>query len=169
MATSLLHVCGIFLFIVMNSSSIRAVNFCTNHNFIDSRRSHFMQFTKETINQEYAVDGQFKSLHCCAKGYRSIEWWVYEMSIQWISSRLVTCYLHAIPNKTATQSSSAWWNPAHDSKSFREIIVEKGNFLTKRIYCWLIASKKLLINFPCFCGLYKYNSRQLLCSTLANI
>lgn len=51
---------------------IAGIDHCNEHKF-NSNATHMM-FTKEKINQEYAVLGQFKSLHCCAKGYRSIEW-----------------------------------------------------------------------------------------------
>jgi hypothetical protein len=54
--------------------AVDAINYCNNNTFVESHSTSFMQFTKETVNQEYAVQGQFKALHCCAKGYRSIEW-----------------------------------------------------------------------------------------------
>lgn len=42
--------------------------------FARAFNTSFMQFTKEPVSQEYAIEGQFKNIHCCAKGYRSIEW-----------------------------------------------------------------------------------------------
>lgn len=51
-----------------------AIDDCQTHQFSKSINSTQMQFTKEAVNRDYALNGQFKSLHCCAKGYRSIEW-----------------------------------------------------------------------------------------------
>lgn len=33
-----------------------------------------LRFTKEVAGSEYASVGSFKALHCCLRGYRSIEW-----------------------------------------------------------------------------------------------
>lgn len=52
----------------------RAIDDCQVHPFSRSINSTQMQFTKEAVSRDYALNGQFKSLHCCAKGYRSIEW-----------------------------------------------------------------------------------------------
>jgi hypothetical protein len=60
--------------IVMGSHIISLHDQCKDRRFINSLNTTFMQFTKEVVNQEYAVEGEFKGLHCCAKGYRSIEW-----------------------------------------------------------------------------------------------
>lgn len=49
-------------------------NFCEMNTY--SGTGPYMQLTKEANYEEYAMVGQFKALHCCAKGYRSIEWWV---------------------------------------------------------------------------------------------
>lgn len=51
-----------------------AIDECQTDQFSNSINSTHMQFTKEVVSWEYAIDGQFKSIHCCAKGYRSIEW-----------------------------------------------------------------------------------------------
>ncbi|XP_055676833.1 fibroblast growth factor receptor 3-like [Lutzomyia longipalpis] len=53
-------------------SKVAGIDHCSSHLFNINDTS--IQFTKEVVNHEYAVLGQFKSLHCCAKGYRSIEW-----------------------------------------------------------------------------------------------
>lgn len=51
-----------------------ATHHCQLHRFGKSINSTVMQFTKEVVSQEYAVLGEFKNLHCCAKNYRNIEW-----------------------------------------------------------------------------------------------
>jgi hypothetical protein len=47
-------------------------DFCVMDTFHSN--STWLQFTKELSSREYAVELKFKSLHCCTKGYRSIEW-----------------------------------------------------------------------------------------------
>lgn len=79
---------------------------CSEHRYNDSLASDYMQFTKEVADREYGVLGQFKSLHCCAKGYRSIEWFKNGQPYPWggdISSLIVypeaanqTIYTHRI-------------------------------------------------------------------------
>lgn len=58
-------------------SVTEGIDHCQINQFHKSKNSTNMQLTKEAVSQEYAVKGAFKSLHCCAKGYRSIEWYVY--------------------------------------------------------------------------------------------
>lgn len=58
------------------------IDHCQLHQFHKSKNSTIMQLTKEAVSQEYAVKGAFKSLHCCAKGYRSIEWYVIDNSLK---------------------------------------------------------------------------------------
>jgi hypothetical protein len=48
--------------------------FCANHPYETSINTLHMQFTKEVVEREYAIEGEFKGLHCCAKGYNSLEW-----------------------------------------------------------------------------------------------
>ena len=67
-----LIVCVFFLINLV--SSVRGIEHCLEHLYQKSQNASHMQFTRETVSQEYAVEGKFKSLHCCAKGYRSIEW-----------------------------------------------------------------------------------------------
>lgn len=85
---------------------------CKERRFTNSINTSYMQFTKETVNQEYAIEGEFKNLHCCAKGYRSIEWWVFfynllslvfylricERKLPW---EMHNCYHFSISSKTS--------------------------------------------------------------------
>jgi hypothetical protein len=47
-------------------------DFCVMDTF--QNNSTWLQFTKEISSREYVATQKFKSLRCCAKGYRSIEW-----------------------------------------------------------------------------------------------
>ena len=54
---------------------VESVGHCTEHRFNSTLIStNSMQFVKEVINHEYGLLDSLKGLHCCAKGYRSIEW-----------------------------------------------------------------------------------------------
>lgn len=55
-------------------NAVSGIIYCANHTYESSINTTHMQFTKEVVTQEYAIEGDFKALHCCAKGYRSIEW-----------------------------------------------------------------------------------------------
>lgn len=74
MANVLETIFGLTVIVAIYLWEADAFDYCTSHNFNNSPGTNFMRFTKETVGQEFAVEGQFKALHCCAKGYRSIEW-----------------------------------------------------------------------------------------------
>lgn len=63
-----------FLHMVMGNHIVTLIDHCKDRRFLNSLNTTFMQFTKEIVDREYAVEDEFKGLHCCAKGYRSIEW-----------------------------------------------------------------------------------------------
>ncbi|EFN89662.1 hypothetical protein EAI_10621 [Harpegnathos saltator] len=47
-------------------------DYCTKYKF--GNLPGGLAFTKEVVTTEYANVGAFKALHCCLRGYRSIEW-----------------------------------------------------------------------------------------------
>ncbi|KAG7207740.1 hypothetical protein KM043_009354 [Ampulex compressa] len=47
-------------------------DYCSMHKFDNLPGG--LRFTKEVVTTEYANVGAFKALHCCLRGYRSIEW-----------------------------------------------------------------------------------------------
>lgn len=47
-------------------------DYCSMHKFDNLPGG--LRFTKEVVTTEYANIGAFKALHCCLRGYRSIEW-----------------------------------------------------------------------------------------------
>lgn len=55
----------------------RMVDYCDKDMLPNVVVTNHLQFKKEFVMKEYAIARTFKSLHCCAKGYRSIEWWVW--------------------------------------------------------------------------------------------
>ena len=63
-----------FMLVLIYVNRAYGMDHCLRNRFINAMDTKYMQFTKEAVSKEYAVLGQFKSLHCCAKGYRSIEW-----------------------------------------------------------------------------------------------
>lgn len=67
----------LFIYVIVIFAKLQFVtsdvsDYCTENIFTTNDNS--MQFTKEPIINEYGIVGNFKALHCCAKGYRSIEW-----------------------------------------------------------------------------------------------
>uniref|UniRef100_A0A6B2EK16 Putative x-linked interleukin-1 receptor accessory protein-like 2 n=1 Tax=Phlebotomus kandelakii TaxID=1109342 RepID=A0A6B2EK16_9DIPT len=69
---SLVKLKFVLIFLVNIVHNVAGIDHCSSHLFTGNDTS--TQFTKEVVNHEYAVLNQFKGLHCCAKGYRSIEW-----------------------------------------------------------------------------------------------
>ncbi|CAH0557087.1 unnamed protein product [Brassicogethes aeneus] len=67
-------------FLILNSA-IAIQDFCSQDNF-NTSGTH-LQLTREASSEEFGVIGQFKSLHCCAKGYRSIEWYKDGKLLPW--------------------------------------------------------------------------------------
>lgn len=47
-------------------------DYCSAHKF--EKLAGGLRFTKEIVTMEYADVGAFKAIHCCLRGYRSIEW-----------------------------------------------------------------------------------------------
>ncbi|GFG38733.1 hypothetical protein Cfor_07039 [Coptotermes formosanus] len=68
--------CVMFGLTIMTMFSFSGVNGVEDFCVIDTfeNNSTWLQFAKELSSREYVVAQKFKSLHCCAKGYRSIEW-----------------------------------------------------------------------------------------------
>lgn len=56
-------------------AEVRAIDdYCSKNTYNDSES--YMHFSKEATFEEFALRRKFKGLSCCAKGYRSIEWYV---------------------------------------------------------------------------------------------
>ncbi|XP_046393536.1 uncharacterized protein LOC124161282 [Ischnura elegans] len=73
----------VLLLVSLVDRTVGVVDYCNDHNF--DTDSTYMQFTKEISSREYTLVGKFKSIHCCAKGYRSIEWFKDGTPYPWSS------------------------------------------------------------------------------------
>ncbi|XP_068628291.1 uncharacterized protein [Battus philenor] len=58
-----------------------AAGHCSTNTF--HTNTSWMQFTKEPVSLEYGFQDKFKSIHCCVKGYRSIEWFKDGVAYPW--------------------------------------------------------------------------------------
>ncbi|XP_011496370.1 PREDICTED: interleukin-1 receptor accessory protein-like 1 [Ceratosolen solmsi marchali] len=56
-------------------------DYCSMHRF--ENLSSGLRFTKEVVSSEYANVGSFKAIHCCLRGYRSIEWYKDNRPYPW--------------------------------------------------------------------------------------
>lgn len=64
-----------FVTLILTYSVIHAENekgFCDTNLFERNKTS--LEFTKEVNTFDYVVTERYKSLFCCAKGYKTIEW-----------------------------------------------------------------------------------------------
>ncbi|KAG5673505.1 hypothetical protein PVAND_003549 [Polypedilum vanderplanki] len=64
----------VIIMILLLHKNVSGKIYCGNHNYDNSYNTGHMQFTKEVVDEDYVMMDNFKYLHCCAKGYRSIEW-----------------------------------------------------------------------------------------------
>lgn len=53
---------------------VSAEDFCSMDMFPQARSSRLLRFSKELSDAEFAVVGNFMSLHCCAAAFRTVEW-----------------------------------------------------------------------------------------------
>ena len=55
-----------------SANNIEIKDYCSIYKYENNLGG--LRFTKEVITAEYANIQNFKALHCCIRGYRSIEW-----------------------------------------------------------------------------------------------
>ncbi|XP_038208748.1 uncharacterized protein LOC119830011 [Zerene cesonia] len=69
------------LCVVASASPTLSVRYCSTNTFPSNSSS--MHFTKEPIPHEFGFQDKFKSIYCCVKGYRSIEWFKDGVAYPW--------------------------------------------------------------------------------------
>ncbi|XP_046426451.1 single Ig IL-1-related receptor-like [Neodiprion fabricii] len=63
------------------SRDVVLMDYCSVNNFEGLPVG--LGFTKEVVHVEYAKLGAFKAIHCCLRGYRSIEWYKGNIPYPW--------------------------------------------------------------------------------------
>ncbi|XP_075982438.1 uncharacterized protein LOC142980740 isoform X2 [Anticarsia gemmatalis] len=71
----------VVLLAVAGLTRAQGASYCSVNIF--NTNSTWMQFTKEPVPLEYGFVDKFKSIHCCVKGYRSIEWFKDGVAYPW--------------------------------------------------------------------------------------
>ncbi|XP_004928464.1 uncharacterized protein LOC101741113 [Bombyx mori] len=66
---------------VASASRAHSASYCSVNTF--TTNATWMQFTKEPVPFEYGFEDKFKSIHCCVRGYRSIEWFKDGVAYPW--------------------------------------------------------------------------------------
>ncbi|XP_041973704.1 uncharacterized protein LOC121729300 [Aricia agestis] len=67
--------------VLANASRVLSSGYCSQNTF--PTNTSWMHFTKEPVPFEYGFQDKFKSIHCCVKGYRSIEWFKDGVAYPW--------------------------------------------------------------------------------------
>ncbi|XP_026323690.1 uncharacterized protein LOC113232980 [Hyposmocoma kahamanoa] len=143
--------------------------YCSMNTFNDNSSS--MHFTKEPVPLDYGFSDKFKSIHCCVKGYRSIEWFKDGVAYPWSAgvSNLIlypeaanqTLYTHRaarsdsgnytcrISNETHSETHTVTLdileNPADSPKTMfvsKDQWVEEGGRL--RLFCEALVGRSYL-------------------------
>ncbi|XP_053601426.1 uncharacterized protein LOC128670080 [Plodia interpunctella] len=130
--------------------------YCSVNTF--SGNSSGMHFTKEPVSREYGFEDKFKSIHCCVKGYRSIEWFKDGIAYPWSAgvSNLIlfpeaanqTLYTHRAARADSGQYTCRLSNETHsETHSVQLDILDKPNDTPRTMFIspdqWLDEGEEL--------------------------
>ncbi|KAM3966719.1 LOW QUALITY PROTEIN: uncharacterized protein ACR2FA_012263 [Aphomia sociella] len=125
------------LFLVSSAAEVlgTAGYYCSVNTFATS--SDGMQFTKEPIPIEYGFEDKFKSIHCCVKGYRSIEWFKDGVPYPWQAGLSNLILYPEAANQTlyrgATRSDSGNYTCRISNETHSDVHSIRLNILDKPI------------------------------------
>ncbi|KAJ0181223.1 hypothetical protein K1T71_003308 [Dendrolimus kikuchii] len=159
--------------VVAGASCADTAGYCSDNIF--KNNSTWMQFTKEPVPLEYGFEDKFKSIHCCVKGYRSIEWFKDGVAYPWSAgvSNLIlypeaanqTLYTRRAARADTGNYTCRFSNETHtDTHTVRLDILEKQTdaprkmFISKdqwveeggelRLYCEALIGRSYLADAP---------------------